>query len=102
MKKTTLNIDVTFFNLGDFITAINGISVNQSNVNEVLKKIKGDNQVIFDMFVKPSIFSGRLREATVIDIKLWGFLMLYQIFLSPQVKRSAIISNKHGIYELPH
>ena len=28
--------------------------------------------------------------------------MFCQIFLSPQVKRSAIISNKHGIYELPH
>ena len=28
--------------------------------------------------------------------------MFYQIFLSPQVKRSAIINNKHSIYELPH
>ena len=28
--------------------------------------------------------------------------MLCQIFLSPQVKQNAIISNKHGIYELPH
>ena len=28
--------------------------------------------------------------------------MFYQIFLSPKMKRSAIISNKHGIYELPH
>ena len=28
--------------------------------------------------------------------------MFYQIFLSPQVKRSVIINNKHGIYELPH
>ena len=27
--------------------------------------------------------------------------MLYQIFLSPQVKRWAIITYKHGIYELP-
>ena len=27
--------------------------------------------------------------------------MCYQIFLSPQVKRWAIITNKHGIYELP-
>ena len=27
--------------------------------------------------------------------------MFYQTFFSPQVKRSAIISNKHGIYELP-
>ena len=28
--------------------------------------------------------------------------MFYQIFLSPQVKRSAIISNTQGVYELPH
>ena len=28
--------------------------------------------------------------------------MLYQIFLSPQVKQSTIISNKHGVYEFPH
>ena len=28
--------------------------------------------------------------------------MFYQILLSPQVKRRAIISNKHGVYELPH
>ena len=28
--------------------------------------------------------------------------MSYQIFLSPQVNRTAIISDKHGIYELPY
>ena len=28
--------------------------------------------------------------------------MFYQIFLSSQVRRWAIISYKHGIYELPH
>ena len=28
--------------------------------------------------------------------------MFYEIFYSPQVKRSAIISDKHGIYMLPH
>ena len=28
--------------------------------------------------------------------------MFYQILLSPQVKRSGIISNKRGTYELPH
>ena len=32
----------------------------------------------------------------------WEFSMFYQIFLSPQVKRWAIITYKHGIYELPH
>ena len=31
----------------------------------------------------------------------WDLLMFDQIFLSPQVKRSLIISNKHAIYELP-
>ena len=30
------------------------------------------------------------------------FLMVEQIFFSPQLKRSVIISNKYGIYELPH
>ena len=28
--------------------------------------------------------------------------MFYHIFLSPQLKQSLIIGNKHGIYELPH
>ena len=30
------------------------------------------------------------------------FLVFYQIFLSPQVKQSEIISNKQGIYKLPN
>ena len=28
--------------------------------------------------------------------------MFHQIFLSPQMKRYAIITYKHGVYELPH
>ena len=28
--------------------------------------------------------------------------MFDKIFVSPQVKRIAIIINKHGMYELPH
>ena len=28
--------------------------------------------------------------------------MFYQILLSPKVERGAVISNKHGIYELSH
>ena len=38
----------------------------------------------------------------IISIIFWAFLMFYQIFLSSQVKRRAIISNNHGLYELPH
>ena len=36
------------------------------------------------------------------EIIFSDFLILYQIFFSPQVKGSKIISNKHGIHELPH
>ena len=36
------------------------------------------------------------------NIIFWDFLILYQIFFSPQVKRSVIVSNKHGIYEFPN
>ena len=39
---------------------------------------------------------------TVIFIIFWDFLIFYQIFLSPHVKRSAIITNKYGVYKLPH
>ena len=47
----------------------------------------------------------RLRcnlKPTIIFIIFWDFLMFYQIFLSRQVKRRVIISNKHGTCELPH
>ena len=39
---------------------------------------------------------------TISFIIFWDFSVFYQIFLSPQVKRWAIITYKHGIYELPH
>ena len=39
---------------------------------------------------------------TIISIIFWDFLMFYQISLSPQVKRYAIITCKHGTYELPN
>ena len=35
------------------------------------------------------------------EIILWDILNFYQILLLVQVKRSAIISNKQGVYELP-
>ena len=41
---------------------------------------------------------------TTTDEIFWDLLLLYQFFFffSPQMKRSVVISNKHGIYELPH
>ena len=42
------------------------------------------------------------RKSAISFIVFWDFWMFYQIFLSPQVKRCAIITYKHGIYELPY
>ena len=39
---------------------------------------------------------------TILFITIWDFLTVEQTFLSPQMKRSMIISNKHGIYMLPY
>ena len=35
-------------------------------------------------------------------IKFWDFLIFLQILLLPQVKRSANVTYKYGIYEFPH
>ena len=43
-----------------------------------------------------------LNMSAISFIMFWDFWMFYQIFLSPQVKRWAIITYKHGIYELVH
>ena len=47
---------------------------------------------ITDEFTKP----------TIMVIIFQDILLFEQIFLSPQVKRSVVISNKHDMYELPH
>ena len=46
--------------------------------------------------------AGWTGRAATMFIVFWGILIDEQIFFSPQVKRSVIISNKHGIFELPH
>ena len=35
------------------------------------------------------------------QIILWNVWMFYQFFLQPIVKRSPIVGNKQGVYELP-
>ena len=43
-----------------------------------------------------------VSQTTIMVIIFWEFLALDQVFLSPQEKESKIISNKHGMCELPH
>ena len=46
--------------------------------------------------------SDMTSQATITFILSWDFSIFYQIFLSAQVKRCALTTYKHGIYELPH
>ena len=39
------------------------------------------------------------QNSAILVIIFWDILMFDKIFVSPQVKRIVIISNKHGIYE---
>ena len=55
----------------------------------------------YDDKIQPTLSTITIFTTTIIFI-FWDSLMFYQIFLSPQVKRCAIITYKHGIYELPH
>ena len=48
------------------------------------------------------ISSSLCFELQSVSKYFWDFSMFYQIFLSPQVKWCAIITYKHGIYELPN
>ena len=41
------------------------------------------------------------KQFTIMVTIFRDFLMIDQTFLSPQAKRSVIISNIHGTYELP-
>ena len=47
-------------------------------------------------------YAWALDSAKINCIIVWDFLMFYQTFLSPQVKRCAIITYKHDIYKLPN
>ena len=50
----------------------------------------------------PCCFEYYKLDTKVLFIRFWDILMFYQVFLWPQVKQSAIVSNKHGACELPH
>ena len=52
--------------------------------------------------IQAPLQSRRCNRPTISFIIFWDFSMFYQIFLSLQVKRFAIITHKHGIYELPY
>ena len=93
-----------------------GISIDQGNEETFMRNLKsegslirgrGFNNVQINLFIFSYQLCAEITDAieklsTIIFIVFWDFLMFYQIFLSPQVKRCTIIVYKHCIYELPH
>ena len=63
-----------------------------------LKRLRLQSNVIISFF-KVTPLEPNLQSFII----FWDFLLVfYQIFLSPQAKRWAIITYKHGIYWFPH
>ena len=58
--------------------------------------------ILCHYYTKCVVIRNVRNEATISFIIFGDFWMFYQIFLSPQVKRCAIITYKQGIYELPN
>ena len=77
----------------------NSSSVNAKKLTRVGTACNHVVQVLSVVQYAPDIL---LVRTTIMDIIFRDFLILYQIFFSPQVKQSVIITNKHGIYELPY
>ena len=116
----TLTSDITFLSVCDnqqhttiyclhlFLTKISLICgiVLVETIQPVFQKLSYDNDNIHLFYSKCYICVTISLHLVVPNIYnhfqiFWDFLIFYQIFFSPQVKRSAIISNKHGRYELP-
>ena len=61
------------------------------------KKKTGLNEYVYDFSVDYNVI-----DNTTMHIIFGDFKIFNEIFLSPNTKKSVIIGNKHGIYELPH
>ena len=62
-------------------------------INFFLKSKESQNHMSYLIFSQ--VIIGHVEyETTAMAMLFWYFLRFYQIFLSPQVKRSLIISNK--------
>ena len=61
-----------------------------------------DHAWIFLILLCTMKFWSTIMSPTTMFIIFSDILIDEQIFFSPEVKTSVIISNKHGIYELPH
>ena len=90
--------------------------ISNEEMNEIIKVVKAleDSHIFFEEVTKTiknetkeeeggfiSMFLGTLG-ATISFIIFWDFLIFYQFFFSPQMKRCAIITYKHGLYKLSH
>ena len=77
----------------NMVTMIKRLKIKPSLI--LKNYVKNRFRCIFDDMVKSFMMEHN-------DIQSIMFCDFLTFFLSPQVKRCAIITYKHGIYELPH
>ena len=74
--------------------------VGYSGILDNGKKLK--RQTLKEKLLNGMVLYIDLKASYNFHHNILSFLMLDEIFLSPQVKRIKINSNKHGIYEFSH
>ena len=93
------------FSIKDFFSECDEICRKLRILSHLLKKSLMGNfifSVVKHVVAKNKSYVCWPVEPAINFIIFWNFSIFCQIFLSPQVKRCAIITYKHGIYELPH
>ena len=95
--KTATILPVHKKTVNNYLTIINQYLYYQS-AKKIFENLLFDS--IYGFLYKSCLLNS--NQSAIIFIIFWDFLMFYQIFLSPQVKRCAIITYKHGMYELLH
>ena len=72
---------------------------DKNNANLIRVLLSSNHDTVMHILLETSVIG---MQPTISFIVCWDFSMFYQIFLSPEVKRGAIITYKHDISELPH
>ena len=85
--------------MNDILKNVQALEDSSISLKGVTKTIKNERKEQKEGFL--GMLLGTLGATTMV-ITFWEFLMFYQFFPSPQVKRSLIISNKLSMYELPN
>ena len=71
-------------------------------VAEAIVVVEEEISLMFFQIAEKFQRNSEVKKTIIMEIILWDFSMFYHIFFSLGMKQRAFISNKQGVYELPH